>query len=164
MHLYYLLPSTEIWNIETMNIFFRQIEFYRDAEIFESDHDVLILYESLEKLWNYLEEQAILGYRFYYNDPDKKPLMKFDMYFNEVFIGDNSILAILDGTKISHIVHTTTNYMMTRDIGFTQNMYNHIQNLLKRSTLISQVSEKERSRYFKIIRERIQKRKEALNV
>ena len=33
----------EIWNIESMSIFFRQIEFYRDAEMFESDKDLYIV-------------------------------------------------------------------------------------------------------------------------
>lgn len=164
VRLYYQLPSTELWNLETMNILFRQIEFYRDAEVFESDHDALILYESIEKLWNYLEEQATLGFRFYYNDPEKKPLVRFRMYFNEVYIGDNSFLAILDGVKLSLMAHTTINYIKTTDVAFTQNAYNHIQNLMKRSTLISEVSEKERSRFFRIIREKIQKRKEALDV
>jgi hypothetical protein len=33
--------------------------------------------------------------------------------------------------------------MMTRDVAFTENMYNHMQTQMKRSTLISEVSEKE---------------------
>jgi hypothetical protein len=37
-------------------------------------------------------------------------------------------------------------------------------NLIKRSTLISEVSEKERSRYFRRMRERIDRRKEGLKV
>jgi len=43
-------------------------------------------------------------------------------------------------------------------------MYAQLQNQMKRSTLISAVSEKERGRFFRIIRERIAKRKESLNV
>ena len=56
--------SREIWNMESMSIFFRQVEFYRDGEVFESDEDVLRLYEALEKLWDHLEKQAALGYKF----------------------------------------------------------------------------------------------------
>jgi hypothetical protein len=86
------------------------------------------------------------------------------MYFNEVLLGDNSILAILDGVKVCYMTHTTINFMLTRDIAFNENLYNHIQNQMKRSTLISAVSEKERTRFFRIIRERIARRKEALDI
>jgi hypothetical protein len=107
---------------------------------------------------------GIAGYKFGYGDPEEKPKGKFRMYFNEVQLGDNNMLAILDGMKLSYISHTTINFMLTRDIVFNENMYNHFQNLVKRSTLISAVSEKERSKFFRIIRERIARRKEALKV
>ena len=147
-----------------MNIIFRQIEFYRDGQVFESDEDALLLYEAIEKTWDHLEKQASLGYKFKYGDPEQKPTGEFKMYFNEVMLGDNSMLAINDGVKMSFLTHTTINYMMTRDVAFTENMYTQMQNQMKRSTLISDVSEKERSRFFHIIRERIAKRKESLKV
>ena len=76
--LYNQIPSIEIWNIESMIIIFRQIEFYRDSRIFESDKDVLILYEAVEKLWDHLEKQAALGYKFSYGDAERKPAEKFE--------------------------------------------------------------------------------------
>jgi hypothetical protein len=164
LNLYNQLPSAEIWNIESMNVIFRQIDFYLDAQVFDSDKDAYLLYETIEKLWGHLEDQAALGYKFTYGDPEKKPIGEFKMYFNEVLLGDNTMLAVLDGVKLTYITHTTINYMMTRDIAFNENMYNHIQNLMKRSTLISEVSEKERSRFFHRIRERIARRKESLKV
>lgn len=164
LDLYNQIPSVEIWNLENMNMFFRQIEFYRDSQLFESDKDVFILYEAIEKLWSHLEQQASLGYKFNYNDPDKKPIGEFKMYFNEVLLGDNNMMVILDGVKMAYVSHTTINFMMTKDAGFTENMYNHIQNQMKRSTLISEVSEKERARFFRIVRQKIIVRKENLNV
>lgn len=164
LNLYNQIPSVEIWNIESMNIILRQIEFYRDCQVFESDKDAYILYEVVEKLWDHLEKQASLGYKFNYSDPEEKPIAKFRMYFNEVLLGDNNSLVVLDGVKLSYITHTTINFMLTRDMVFNENMYNHLQNQMKRSTLISAVSEKERAKFFRIIRERIARRKEALNV
>ena len=164
LDLYNQLPSVEIWNLENMNIFFRQIEFYRDGRVFESDQDIYKLYEAIERLWDHLEQQASLGYKFNYGDADQKPLGEFKMYFNEVLLGDNNSMVVLDGVKMAFVSHTTINFMMTKDQGFTENMYNHIQNQMKRSTLISEVSEKERARFFRIIRQKITARKEALNV
>jgi hypothetical protein len=52
LHLYNQLPSVEIWNNESMNILFRQIDYYRDARLFESDRDTFILYyTAIEKTW-----------------------------------------------------------------------------------------------------------------
>lgn len=164
LDLYNQIPSIEIWNIESMNIIIRQVEFYRDGQVFESDRDALAIYESVEKIWDHLERQAALGYKFRYDDPQQAPMGKFSMYFNEVLLGDNSMLVVLDGMKLSYITHTTINFMLSRDIRFNENMYNHLRNQLRRSTLISDVSEKERAKFFRIIRERIARRKEALHL
>jgi hypothetical protein len=84
------------------------------------------------------------------------------MYLNELIIGDNSILAVLDGTKAAFIIHTVMNIMMTRDVRFCQNLQDSLENLMRKSTLISTVSERERSRFFKHIRNRIAARKEKI--
>ena len=76
----------------------------------------------------------------------------------------NNMLVELDGEKVSYIAHTTINFMFTKDEGFNNNMYRHLTNQMKRSTLISEVSEKERTRFFRIIREKIVNRKESLKL
>ena len=54
--------------------------------------------------------------------------------------------------------------LISRDVAFCDNMYGYIQNLLKKSTLISAVSERERNYFFKSIRQKIQSRKQKLKV
>ena len=164
LDVYNQLNSYEIWNMESLNGTLRQVEFYHDTNAFQTEEDLLKIYESLESLFTHLETQAELGYKFDSNDPEKKRLADFHMYFNEVVIGDNSILAVLDGTKISFLTHTGMNFIMTRDIDFCENMYNYYQNLMRKSTLISTVSERERSKFFKVLRNRIAARKENLKI
>jgi hypothetical protein len=161
---YNQLPSVEIWNVESINIAIRQIEFYRDGHIFETDKDALRLYEVWEKLLDHIERQAERGYKFAHGDAEMKPTADYRVYFNEVLLLDNSMLITLNGAKIGVIVHTTTNYMQTRDLAFTENLYHHIQSLMGSSTLISNVSEKERSKFFRTLREKISRRKDALKV
>lgn len=160
--LYNMLDSVEIWNIESLNTTMRQIDFYRDGNMFQSDGDILKVYEAVEKTMDHLEIQAELGYKFNYDDPERKPLGKFFMYFNEVVLGDNSSLGIMDNSKVAFIPHTAMNYLMTRDVIFCDKFYQYLQNLMRSSTLISEVSEKERSKFFKIHRERITHRKASL--
>lgn len=162
--LYYQLPSYEVWNAETINNMLRQVEYYRDMGMFESDKDAFILYDAFENLMSHMEKQAAAGYKFNRNDPQKKPMASFQMYFNEVLIGDNHIMVILDGVKMSLIAHNIFNYMMTRDSVFNENMYSHVQNLMRKSTMISSVSEKERAKFFRLLKDKITRRKKALNI
>ena len=162
--LYDQLPTTELWNVENINIAIRQIEFYRESQMFESDEDVLKLYEAWERVIDHVERQAERGYKFAYGDPDMKPTSSYRVYFNEVILGDNSFIAVLDDSKMCFTVHTVINYMSTRDVNYCDNVYEYIQGLMKRSTLISKVSEKERSKFFHILRERIRRRKETLKL
>jgi transcriptional regulator with XRE-family HTH domain len=161
---YNQLPSTELWNVENINIAIRQIEFYRDSQMFESEKDVLKLYETWEKVIDHVQKQAERGYKFDHNDPDMKPIGPYRVYFNEVILGDNSVIALLEGRKMAFVSHTVINYMQTRDVNFCENMYDYVQSLMKRSTLISKVSEKERSKFFRILKDRIARRKETLKL
>jgi BetR domain len=162
--IYNQLDSVEIWNRESFNTFFHQVDFYQDARMFKSAKDIFRLYEVVEKMLDHLEKQAELGYKFEYGDPEKKPLGRFHMYYNELVLGDNQMLAVLDDFKIAFVPHSGPNYMMTRDVAFCEHFYQYLQNLTRRSTLISEVSEKERSRFFKIYRDRIAHRKKALKI
>lgn len=164
LDLYNQMNCVEIWNIESWNTTLHQIEYYRDSQKFESDEDALKVYEATERILDHLEEQARRGYKFGIHDPDKKPQGRYKMYFNETVIQDNSMMALLDQSKIAMTPHTAINYMMTRNVDYCENYYRYVTNLMKRSTLISEVSEKERSRYFRRMRERIDRRKETLNV
>jgi hypothetical protein len=164
LNLYNQLPGTEFWHVDNINIALRQIEFYRSSHMFESEEDILKLYEAWEKIIDHIEIEAERGYKFDHHDPSMKPLAKYRAYFNEVSLGDDSMMVLLDGSKMCILNHASINYITTRDVNFCENMYDYVQNLMKRSTLISNVSEKERSRFFRVLRAKIEKRKNALSV
>ena len=159
---YNQLESTEIWNIEGINSTIRQIEFYRDLDMLDNEEEVYQVYDALERLVSHLEVQADAGYKSFADDPDHKPMGSFQMYFNEVTLGDNCILSVLDGNKVVFINHSVINFMLTRDTHFCDRTYEHIQNLMRKSTLISSVSERERTRFFKHLKQRIAARKQSL--
>jgi hypothetical protein len=159
---YNQLESTEIWNIEGINSTIRQIEFYRDMDMLTDEEEVYQVYDALERLVTHLEVQADAGYKFFADDVGRTPMGSFQMYFNEVTLGDNCIMVVLDGNKAVFINHSVINFMLTRDTHFCDRMYQHIQNLMRKSTLISSVSERERTRFFKHLRQRITARKQSL--
>ena len=158
---YNQLDSVELWNIESINSTLRQIDYYCDSNIFSNSDEIYVLYEAAEKLISHLEYQATEGYKFSVNDM-KKPLGNYQMYFNEILILEGNILVTLDGTKTAFLIHNVLNFLQTNDVRFCDNMYEHIENLKRKSTLISTVSERERSRFFKYLRQRIENRKQGL--
>ena len=159
---YNQLESTEIWNIEGINSTIRQIEFYRDMDMLADEEEVYQIYDALERLVSHLEQQADAGYKSFADDPAHTQMGAFQMYFNEVTLGDNCILSVLDGNKVVFINHSVINFMLTRDTHFCDRTYEHIQNLMRKSTLISSVSERERTRFFKHLKQRIAARKQSL--
>ena len=164
LELYNQASTNELWNVESLTVHLRQIEYYRESRMFKSDEDVYKIYNAFDLLIGYIEKQASLGYRFDYGDTEMKPKGQFSMYFNEVVLGDNSQLAVFGEYKMAFISHSIFNFMMTRDIRFCDYVSNNIKSLMERSTLISGVSERERGRFFRIMREKIARRMNQLKV
>jgi hypothetical protein len=164
MEYYNTMDSFEVWNLESFSSTLHQIDYFREGNRFDSDKDILKVYEGVQGLLDHLEEQAVLGYKFKWNDPEKKPMGKYHMYINDILILENTMFIKQDHSKMVVMPHSGFNYMMSRDIRFCDNLDHYIQNLLSRSTLVSETSEKERSRFFRILRERIDRRKEKLKL
>lgn len=161
LNYYNQLDSEELWNIESINSTLRQIDYYYDSNIFSNADEIYVLYDAAEKLIYHLEYQATEGFKYSTNDL-KTPLGKYQMYFNEILILEGNILVTLDGTKTAFLIHNVLNFLLTNDVRFCDNMYEHIENLKRKSTMISTVSERERSRFFKYLRQRIEARKQGL--
>lgn len=161
---YNQMDSFEVWNLESFNSTLHQVDYFRDANRFDSDADILLIYEGIQRLLDHLEAQATLGYKFNWNDPERKPMGKYRMYINDIVLLENTMYIKQDHSQMVVIPHSGFNYMMSRDTKFCDNLDLYIQNLLSRSTLVSETSEKERARFFRILRERLDRRKEKLKL
>jgi hypothetical protein len=162
LNFYCQLDTNEIWNLESLNGTLRQIDYYVDGRMFASNEDALKVYEAIELFLDHYEKQAEIGYKFNADDPDKKPMGKLHVYLNEFILLDNNMLMVMDKSKTVLIPHTAINYITTNDITFCDNFYNYAQNLVRRSTPLSEGNEKERARFFRLLREKISNRKHAL--
>ena len=54
-----------------------------------------------------------------------------------------------------YLNHSVLNMITTRDPVFTEYIYQHFQNIMRKSTLISNSGEKERAMFFHSLREKI---------
>jgi hypothetical protein len=149
------VPSVELWNAESINSTLSQIEYYRDSKMFASHEDFIHVLESFERTLDHLENQAEKGVKFMPGDEPTAYKAPLQFYINEVVLGNNTILAELDGTRHSFITYNVLNYMVTKDLRFSSRAFASFDTLVSRSTLISSTGEKERSRFFFRYKERI---------
>lgn len=158
--LYNQVPTTEIWNVESLNSTLRQIEFYRDAGCFTQPEDIKLLYLKVKELINHIERQAELGVKFILGQQPKVNSPSYRLFINELILGDNTFLAELGNTRLTFLNHSVLYFVGTRDENFNNSMFNNIDNLMQKSTLISKVGEKERSNFFNNLHQNIQSRME----
>lgn len=158
---YNKIPSHEIWNVDNINTYMQQIEYYKDTNVFASKSDIIILYECLEKMVDHIENQAEIGYKFNRNTKEVKG-QSVKIYVNEFIIGDNTVMAVINKMPFVYLNHSFINYANTKDAVFCNYTYDYFQKLIRKSTLVSFVSEKQRSSFFNPIRENIERRKNAV--
>jgi hypothetical protein len=159
---YNKLPSAEIWNTESINAVILQIEFYKEAGYFLSNADIKKVYDSLEDTFVHLKNEVEYGRKFM---PEENPESKkdnFQFFYNRVNLGDNTILVVTDRIKTAFLNYDVLNYMFTRDESFCNPCYTDMQNMMKKSTMISQTGEKQRNIFFNIMLNKIRERKKNL--
>ena len=157
IEVYNKIPITEIWNVESINSSLNQINIYRQSGSFKNVEDIILLYDKVEELINHIEKQAELGVKFYIGTEPKNDAAEYRMFVNELVMGDNTVLAELDNTRITFLNHSVLYFIGTRDEKFNKAMFTNIDNLMKKSTMISSVSEKERLAFFNQLRDKISK-------
>ncbi len=160
--LYTIIPSQEIWNVESIHSTIRQIDYYRNTRAFTTMEDYERLLTILEAALDHIERETELGYKFFPGDTRQVKRGSYKVYVNEFVLGDNTVFVKLDNNMISFVNHSVINFMYTKDLSFNQYMDEHIKRLIKKSTMISEVGEKERSRFFNVMKEKIHARKNAL--
>ncbi|MFI5159543.1 MAG: hypothetical protein ACHQF4_11800 [Sphingobacteriales bacterium] len=159
IELYTELPSIELWSEESVHITIRQIEYYRQSNIF-ADKDILIkVYAQLEELLDHIERQAETGKKFLYSRPNVPDGARYDLYINECLIGDNTIFVESNDRQITVLNHNGLNFISTQDKSFCDYTLKNLQNIMRRSTPISLTGEKDRSIFFNSLREKIYDRK-----
>jgi len=156
--LYNNVPITEIWNIESINSTLQQISFYHETGAFENKSDVILLYSKVEELINHAERQAELGIKFALGHQPGNNAPEYQLFVNELTLGDNTLLVESGNTRVTFLNHSLLYFISTRDEKFNAAMYRNLENLMKKSTHISSVGEKERHQFFNRMRASIHSR------
>lgn len=153
---YNLLPSVELWNYESINSTLLQLEFYRDAGIFKNREDLMKVLDSCDAMLLHLQKQLEKGCKFLPGVSEEGYGAELKFYINEIILGNNNILVELEGNRTTYINHIVLKYISTTDKKFNERAFHNFNNLASRSVLISGTGEKERNKFFKALREKVQ--------
>lgn len=150
---YLTIPSVEIWSEDTVNSTIKQIEFYWESGQFKSKEDALLICAQAEEMLRGIISMAEQSRKFL---PGAEPGAEnnYTLYNSELMIGNNCVLVNMDGMKVSYLSHHTFNAMITTNTAFCNDTDAWLKNLMKKSILISGVSEKQRYKFFKHIFEK----------
>lgn len=152
---YNAIPTTEIWNVENISATLRQIEYYRKISLFASSHDIEIIYNRLEQLVDHVEKQAESGKKFFFGDPKGFNSAPYTLYENDLISGDGTSISQIGEVKITFLVHSFINIVSTMNPRFNEYTFKSMNNLIRKSTLISSSGEASRRIFFQKLRDKI---------
>lgn len=151
---YALVPSTEILSPEALTATLRNIEFTKDCGFFEDPKDAGRLCEQCMLLLENVSRQTEAGRKG--SGPAYTDGAKFDMYHNELLIGDNTVLFKMGEKRVTFILANNFDLLATSQEFFCRQTESHINNIISRSTLLSNHAQKERVKFFNKVRDRVE--------
>jgi hypothetical protein len=157
---YVQVPSVEIWTQSTIESTLMQISFYWDSGIFESKEDALRVCAELSKEIEDFQQRAEASSKLdeVLNSEEKtEPIeiaeasdevKNYQLYISEIELTNNCVLVNIGGTQAVYLGHFSFNTMVTRNHTYCKKTENWLNNIIKKSTLISGAAEKQRFQFF----------------
>lgn len=159
--IYVRIPGVEIMSPGNTATTQWQIEYAHDARLFRSDVEMEVLFDKLHEMNNHMERQAEVGKKFL---PGQSSVQGADykLYVNDFVIGDNTVLIKANAAEVCFLNHNAINYFFTRDRRFINYTSRFLENVKRKSILISSAGEKERTIFFNHTRGQIDQSREKL--
>jgi len=156
MKVHATIPSVEIWNAETINSTLRQIDFYVESGVIKEKKIAQQLLQQLKELVMRLEKQVEFGKKFPYGSAENNTGAEYSFFVNGVFLGDNCMMAEAKGATKVFVSHGILDFMVADDERFVAATKKSFENIMRKSSLISVVNERERVKFFKEMKNKIE--------
>lgn len=150
------LHRTELWSHDTIHASLRQIEFYHDCGLFADATQGKNLCDELLQVLRDVRESAAAGRNATSGEP-------YDLFKNEILIADNTFLFKMQAQRQIFINHNTLNVLSTTHEAFCRQTENYLLHLVNKATKISGTGEKERSKFFNTMEEKVNSLKKRLS-
>jgi len=157
---YNRLNCSEIWNDSTILSLIHQIEYQYEAGLLSSKEEALNLCEEMHKLMKIIYHQALQAKKLKNINDKEFGSSNYKMHYHEISLTDNHILAEFNRNQRRYFIpFAGINTLKTGDPIFTKNIHEYIKAQTKKSSLISDISEKERNKFFIRIKNRVDRLK-----
>lgn len=161
LELYNKCDSTEIWTEDTLNSTLKQVEYFWESGFFKDKAQAHRICDYIDEELNILQHKAEKSSKLI--QKKEKQVENFKLYRSEVMIGNNSILVTVGNNKTAFVSNNTFNFMTTSSADFIEENESWLNNLVKKSVLISNVSEKQRNQFFKILHNKVDLLRQSMN-
>lgn len=148
LQVYNSIPSREIYDLDILRGFVRQIQYYFDAYLFNDPSYALKLLDDLQKLLNHMKMQTIIGKKFIYGTQAPASGCDYEVYLNDTTNSDSTYYYKSTYVNGVYLTHNMMNYLHTNDSNYVKESEQIINNLISNSSMISVVNEKERNSFF----------------
>ncbi|MDA1269494.1 MAG: hypothetical protein O2829_10485, partial [Bacteroidetes bacterium] len=160
---YAKVPSTEILNKDALNTTLRQIETYHDMGLIENRETTKLIYLSVLEVIEHLEKMARDGKKSLLGQVPTSDHGEYQLYLNDIISGDNTLIAELGESKITYLNHSVLYFVGSKNTAFNEGVFRNMENVIKKSSLMSGSGEKERTQVFNKMRRKIKTKLEAMD-
>ena len=152
---YNSIPSKEIFDIELLSGFIKEIFYYFESHQFEDPQYAVYILDKLDEFIDHLKAQAFVGKKFMYGTEPPLNGNDFEMYYSETMISGTSIHYHSDDYSGLYMTHNLMNTLHTTDEVYIADSLQILNKQVANSSVISIINEKERNNYFFHIKKKI---------
>ena len=146
---YLHIPSTEIWTDTTVLGTLHQVQFYWDSGMFQNKEDPLSICNEIRELLGYVQKTAAQSKK---QDDFENPSQygaPLQLYFSEIEFENNCIIVSVGDNKRVYLGQLSFGTLATENDHYYDETERWLKNILKKSNLISGVSDTMRFQFFK---------------
>ena len=155
IELYVGIPSIEIWHDDTVVSQIEMIEYAWESGMFIDKKAALHVCEALVDSLLLIEKQAAKSSKFIKEEKWAENEGNFTVYQSDVQIGNNHLLIKSGNIRSVYLSLHSFNSMSTLDDHFCDETDKWLKNMIRKSSLISGVGEKQRHKFFRNSQEKI---------
>jgi hypothetical protein len=128
----------------------------------ENRETTKLIYLSVLDMIGHLEKMATQGKKSLLGQSPTSENGEYRLYLNDIVSGDNTLLVELGESKITYLNHSILYFVGSKDPEFNEVVFRNMENVIKKSSLMSGSGEKERTQVFNTLRKKVYLKLEAL--